>query len=260
MSQTEDIDAINAYFKRTAGEAAGKPAAQALAAKWFTWYDALGWYEKWADGDVYNKAREIRDSYNSALGKATPAELKAAGWDVMTTERMSDTDTEFTKMPAVTTYTEPKKTAGQTHATIKLNSAGADVMTWQKIIGVTADGKFGPLTDKATKLWQQQHGITPDGIVGEQTWAAALGQPVTAIPEGFAPEPVKSTPIVKTAVAPKKTSATVIKAPTPIAQASMFGKIGDTFNTLSTPVKAGLVLGAVGLAAAVDQAKKKKHH
>ena len=48
------------------------------------------------------------------------------------------------------------------------------MVLWQKIIGVTPDGQFGPNTAAATKTWQGQHGLTADGVVGPKTWAAAL--------------------------------------------------------------------------------------
>ncbi len=60
-------------------------------------------------------------------------------------------------------------------ATIRQGSTGPDVQAWQKIIGVTADGKFGPGTDAATRSWQRAHGLTADGVVGPMTWAAATG-------------------------------------------------------------------------------------
>jgi peptidoglycan hydrolase-like protein with peptidoglycan-binding domain len=60
-------------------------------------------------------------------------------------------------------------------STIKLGSTGPDVQAWQKILGVTADGKFGPQTDAATRTWQRSHGLTPDGVVGPMTWGAASG-------------------------------------------------------------------------------------
>lgn len=60
------------------------------------------------------------------------------------------------------------------------SGAAADVALWQTIIGVTADGAFGPGTEAATKKWQSAHGLTPDGIVGVRSWAAALGSSAAA--------------------------------------------------------------------------------
>lgn len=58
--------------------------------------------------------------------------------------------------------------------TLRLNSTGSDVVEWQKIIGVTpADGIFGPATEAATKKWQSERKLVPDGIVGAASWAAA---------------------------------------------------------------------------------------
>lgn len=57
--------------------------------------------------------------------------------------------------------------------TIRQGSSGQDVVTWQKYLGVAADGKFGPATKKATVAKQKSLGVTADGVVGPQTWAAA---------------------------------------------------------------------------------------
>ena len=53
-------------------------------------------------------------------------------------------------------------------------SSGKTVQEWQTVLGVTADGSFGPQTDAATRAWQGAHGIDPDGIVGPLTWTAAI--------------------------------------------------------------------------------------
>lgn len=57
--------------------------------------------------------------------------------------------------------------------TLRIGSKGANVARWQAIIGVPADGAFGPITDRATRMWQSMHGLVADGIVGFKTWAAA---------------------------------------------------------------------------------------
>lgn len=62
--------------------------------------------------------------------------------------------------------------------TMRRGTAGKDVGEWQLILNrdgygpVTADGKFGPLTEDATKQWQLAHKLTADGIVGPATRAA----------------------------------------------------------------------------------------
>lgn len=49
---------------------------------------------------------------------------------------------------------------------------GADVKTVQAILGITADGRFGPKTETAVKKFQDKSGagLASDGIVGPKTW------------------------------------------------------------------------------------------
>lgn len=58
--------------------------------------------------------------------------------------------------------------------TIKLGSKGEDVKVLQKYLGITADGDFGPNTDKKVKEWQKSKGLTPDGVIGPKSWAIIL--------------------------------------------------------------------------------------
>jgi peptidoglycan hydrolase-like protein with peptidoglycan-binding domain len=41
---------------------------------------------------------------------------------------------------------------------------------------VTVDGAFGPRTTAAVRAFQQEKGLTVDGLVGEQTWSALIVQ------------------------------------------------------------------------------------
>ncbi|MBI2631331.1 peptidoglycan-binding protein, partial [Candidatus Nomurabacteria bacterium] len=61
-------------------------------------------------------------------------------------------------------------------STLRVGSAGFEVQCLQGIIGVTADGKFGPMTLAAVKVWQASHGLVADGIVGPITRAALNAQ------------------------------------------------------------------------------------
>nr|WP_246499363.1 peptidoglycan-binding domain-containing protein [Azospirillum soli] len=42
----------------------------------------------------------------------------------------------------------------------------------QTIVGVKADGVYGPATKAAVASWQSAHGLTADGVVGPKTTAA----------------------------------------------------------------------------------------
>jgi len=58
---------------------------------------------------------------------------------------------------------------------LKNGSKGEDVKTLQTKLGLTADGSFGPGTEKAVKEWQLSNGLTSDGIVGDGTWSKMFG-------------------------------------------------------------------------------------
>jgi hypothetical protein len=45
-------------------------------------------------------------------------------------------------------------------------------MQWQRIVGVTADGMFGPHTEAATRIWQGARKLPMTGLVGAAEWAA----------------------------------------------------------------------------------------
>ena len=53
---------------------------------------------------------------------------------------------------------------------LKIGSKGEDVKKLQAKLGLTADGDFGPGTDRAVKAWQSANGLSADGIVGPATW------------------------------------------------------------------------------------------
>jgi len=65
-------------------------------------------------------------------------------------------------------------------------SSGEDVRRVQRILVMmkltnpnSIDGVFGPKTTAAVRLFQEQEGLTVDGIVGTLTWAALPADPNT---------------------------------------------------------------------------------
>ena len=58
--------------------------------------------------------------------------------------------------------------------TLSKGCRGKDVETLQKILNIYVDGIFGSLTEEAVKEFQKEHGLYPDGIVGEKTWGILL--------------------------------------------------------------------------------------
>lgn len=57
-------------------------------------------------------------------------------------------------------------------ATLKKGSNGELVKKMQAVLGLTADGDFGPGTEAALKKWQTSKGLTADGVAGPKTLAA----------------------------------------------------------------------------------------
>ncbi len=63
--------------------------------------------------------------------------------------------------------------------TLRRGSKGPDVAAWQSVLIASGhslypfgpDGDFGGLTERKTKLWQEERGLTADGIVGAKTRA-----------------------------------------------------------------------------------------
>jgi len=58
--------------------------------------------------------------------------------------------------------------------TLRKGSIGDSVKTLQRLLGITADGKFGKGTKAAVIAYQQKHGLAADGVVGPATWASLL--------------------------------------------------------------------------------------
>jgi murein DD-endopeptidase MepM/ murein hydrolase activator NlpD len=66
----------------------------------------------------------------------------------------------------------PAAAAPVSRPTIKKGSKGKAVAYLQSKLGITADGAFGPITDRAVRAFQTSKGLVVDGIVGAKTWAA----------------------------------------------------------------------------------------
>lgn len=62
--------------------------------------------------------------------------------------------------------------------TLKQGSTGAQVVSLQTALSITADGKFGPMTKTAVMAYQTANGLVADGVVGPMTGAALAGAPV----------------------------------------------------------------------------------
>lgn len=55
---------------------------------------------------------------------------------------------------------------------LRKGDQGASVYELQVKLGITADGAFGPATERAVMAFQEKRGLSVDGLVGPATWAA----------------------------------------------------------------------------------------
>jgi cell wall-associated NlpC family hydrolase len=72
----------------------------------------------------------------------------------------------------------PAQAAGKTRTRVhprrilRAGASGPEVVHLQRLLGVHADGSFGPSTLQAVRRFQAAHGLLVDGQVGPHTWAA----------------------------------------------------------------------------------------
>lgn len=117
---------------------------------------------------------------------------------------------------------------------LKIGSKGDDVKKLQEKLGLLADGDFGLKTETAIKNFQTKNGLTPDGIVGPNTWEKIMGQGVF-------------TPQVAPQVAPQVGGLNISKLKGHIPE-SVLSQIGDTIQKfeLNTPLRLAHFLAQCG--------------
>lgn len=59
---------------------------------------------------------------------------------------------------------------------LRLGSRGSNVVELQKMLNIQQTGLFGPTTQQTVIKFQEQHGLTADGVVGKHTWQALKGK------------------------------------------------------------------------------------
>ncbi len=78
------------------------------------------------------------------------------------------TNANYTPPPPVPTMT------ASGYPLLVQGATGPDVALAQKVIGVTADGKFGPITAAALATWQTRHGIPATSKLDNATWSKMI--------------------------------------------------------------------------------------
>lgn len=62
--------------------------------------------------------------------------------------------------------------SGKTRPTLRRGATGGLVKQLQALIGTIEDGDFGSKTEASVRVFQREHNLVPDGIVGPKTWEA----------------------------------------------------------------------------------------
>lgn len=218
-----DIDAIKSYFDRTT---AYTPIATQVKANFLSWYASLTWLDKQLPSNT-TKASNDRNAFNIANARTEaegqsvktvietgfkppepgffqPASLASSANTPEGQKLKKGIVPQEVKKQAVTAVS---KNVADTQPILKKGvgskaSPNAAVKRWQAIVGVKADGIFGPGTEAATKTWQTAHGLPATGIVDQKTWFVALKPKASAeSPDPLTPETKAAEEVIKTAVA-----------------------------------------------------------
>lgn len=174
-------EAINVYMKNTAAKTSQ---AKDLKAQWVKWFGGLNWLDLQRDA-IAQEASNRRNAFNVA-NTASIEEADALKQQLATgvtreemqgKPRIADAAGNYPKQKGITVASAaPKTVLPGARPTIRRGSTGDPVKAWQRILGnVTADGIFGPATERETKSWQAARGLKADGVVGPATWIAGLG-------------------------------------------------------------------------------------
>jgi len=119
---------------------------------------------------------------------------------------------------------------------LKVGSKGNEVKQLQEKLGLTADGSFGPGTEKAVKAWQTANGLTADGLVGDGTWSKMFGG---------ATAPVAAAPVSNVVIPPSSFKLENLKGHVPDAVIAQIPDTAAKFN-ITNPLRLAHFLAQCG--------------
>lgn len=118
---------------------------------------------------------------------------------------------------------------------LKVGSKGNEVKQLQEKLGLSADGSFGPGTEKAVKAWQTANGITADGVVGDGTWSKMFGGVSTPV----------VTPVSNVVIPPSQFKLEKLKGHVPDAVIAQIPDTATKFN-ITNPLRLAHFLAQCG--------------
>jgi hypothetical protein len=228
MSNSDDFDAIKNYF---VGQTPKTAAGVDIKSAFINWEPTIdrGWLTGFGTTDSQvAQAKKFRDDYNTAefakqvAAQAGQPQLTKAEADYVMGMPIVNTTGLTGEQAHAAVWAAPRneapagsvfvnKTAvpvvsATSHKTIRQGSNATfkpDIIAWQNIIGIKADGIFGAQTKTATVNWQKKNGLTADGVVGPATWkkAADLSAAAAAAAGGTVAPAATVTPTAQIAAA-----------------------------------------------------------
>ena len=118
---------------------------------------------------------------------------------------------------------------------LKVGSKGNEVKQLQEKLGLSADGSFGPGTEKAVKAWQSANGVTADGVVGDGTWSKMFGGASTPV----------ATPVSNVVIPPSQFKLENLKGHVPDAVIAQIPDTAAKFN-ITNPLRLAHFLSQCG--------------
>jgi len=119
---------------------------------------------------------------------------------------------------------------------LKVGSKGNEVKQLQEKLGLTADGSFGPGTERAVKAWQTANGLKADGLVGDGTWSKMFGGVST---------PVAAAPVSNVVIPPSSFKLENLKGHVPDAVIAQIPDTAAKFN-ITNPLRLAHFLAQCG--------------
>ena len=161
LTGRENYTGFGKFVGMTAEQAAEYVATPKGAVESACWFWDTKKLNNIADGDDVTKMTKVINGGNIGLADRQARYKKAMevfGNPVSITEDAGDDDFEIEDI-----------------GVLRKGSRGEGVKIMQEALGVSADGAFGPGTERALKAWQTANGLTADGIAGPMTLEKLLG-------------------------------------------------------------------------------------
>lgn len=126
--------------------------------------DSACWFWDTAKCNTFADAKDIVGMSKRINGGTIGLEDRTRRWN----QALQVFGGNFT--PAAPTKAAPKSSTAPRSVILRRGSRGTEVKRMQEALKISADGVFGPGTERALKAWQRSNGLTADGIAGPATF------------------------------------------------------------------------------------------